>query len=115
MGCIYQGMGLLLALTIREFFWVPHRFRSGLLVAGIWSNWGDLREYDPHILYTVNSIWLLATAVIMSITAAAPFSGQGDVDLGVAYISVFILVFFVSLTLTLLAAHSKLAQLWRNL
>jgi hypothetical protein len=89
-------MGLLLALTIREFFWVPHRFRSGLLVAGIWANYGDVREYGLHILYTFDSIWLLATAVIMSITAAAPFSGQGDVDLGVAYISAFILVFFVS-------------------
>lgn len=33
-GCIYQGLGLLIALFIREFYWVPHRFRNGLLVAG---------------------------------------------------------------------------------
>ncbi|KAG8836281.1 Protein M3 [Serendipita sp. 399] len=37
-----------------------------------------------------------ATAVILSITATAPFK-PGDSDLGVAYISIFILVFFVSL------------------
>ncbi|KAG8859962.1 Protein M3 [Serendipita sp. 411] len=89
-GCIYQTLGLVLALIIREFFWVPHRFRSGLVVAGIWSNWGDV-----------------PTAVILSITASAPFK-SGDSDLGVAYMSIFILVFFV--TLFPLGGHQMIAR-----
>lgn len=78
-GCIYQGLGLFMALIIREFFWVPHRFRNGLLAAGIWANYGDV-----------------PTAVIMSVTSAAPFSPE-DSNLGVAYVSAFILVFFITL------------------
>lgn len=39
--------------------------------------------------------FLLATAVIMSITGAAPFQGIEDQNLAVAYISAFILVFLV--------------------
>lgn len=39
---------------------------------------------------------LAATAVIMSITSAAPFNGTEDSDLAVAYIAVFILVFYAS-------------------
>ncbi|KAG8836282.1 Protein M3 [Serendipita sp. 399] len=79
-GCIYQALGLVLALIIREFFWVPHRFRSGLIFAGIWSNWGDWK----------------AIAIILSVAATAPFKA-GDGDLGVAYISIFILLFNVTL------------------
>ncbi len=36
----------------------------------------------------------------MSITSAAPFNGQKDSDLAVAYLSVFILVFYVSRVLS---------------
>jgi hypothetical protein len=43
----------------------------------------------------------VATAVIMSITAAAPFGGPNDVNIGVAYISAFILVFFVRTVLNI--------------
>ena len=39
---------------------------------------------------------LIATAVVMSVTASAPFGGQKDVDLGIAYVSAFILIFWVS-------------------
>lgn len=60
------------------FFWVPHRFRWGFIVAGIWGNYGDV-----------------PTAVIMSITAAAPFNGTEDQNLAVAYIAAFVLVFMV--------------------
>lgn len=35
----------------------------------------------------------------MSITAVAPFNGTADEDLAVAYISAFILVFFVRIRL----------------
>jgi len=44
MGFIYHLIGLLISLVIREIFWVPHRFRSGIIVAGVWSNFGDIRE-----------------------------------------------------------------------
>jgi len=36
-----------------------------------------------------------ATAVIMSIMASAPFNGSDDVNLAVAYLSVFVFVFTV--------------------
>jgi auxin efflux carrier family protein len=60
------------------FFWVPHRFRWGFIVAGVWGNYGDI-----------------PTAVIMSITAAAPFNGTEDQNLAVAYIAAFVLVYMV--------------------
>lgn len=42
-GSLYQGLGFLLAFLVRQFFWVPHRFRYGILAAGTWGNWGDIR------------------------------------------------------------------------
>ncbi len=39
-----------------------------------------------------------ATAVLLSLTGNAPFQGTQDQNLAVAYISVFILVFTVSLS-----------------
>ncbi|KDQ17492.1 hypothetical protein BOTBODRAFT_155504 [Botryobasidium botryosum FD-172 SS1] len=79
-GILYQALGLAQAWIIRQFFWVPRRFHYGILAAGIWSNWGDV-----------------PLAVATSITSAAPFNGKQDSDLAVAYISVFILVFYVTL------------------
>ena len=40
---MYEAMGMAIAAIIRLFFWVPHRFRYGLLVAGGWGNYGDIR------------------------------------------------------------------------
>lgn len=40
---IYEGIGMLMALIIKESFWVPYRFRNSLLAAGTWGNWGDIR------------------------------------------------------------------------
>ncbi|PPR03677.1 hypothetical protein CVT24_007798 [Panaeolus cyanescens] len=77
---LYEAMGIALAWIIRQFFWVPHRFRYGLLVAGGWGNVGDI----PN-------------AVVMSVTGAAPFTPNTDQNLSVAYISAFILVFMVTL------------------
>ncbi|KAH8111143.1 auxin efflux carrier [Phellopilus nigrolimitatus] len=79
-GVTYELLGILLAWIIKQFFWVPHRFRYGILVAGGWGNVGDV-----------------PTAVIMSITGAAPFNPSTDQTLSVAYVAAFILVFFVSL------------------
>ncbi|KAJ7471569.1 auxin efflux carrier transmembrane protein [Mycena galericulata] len=76
---IYEGMGLILAWLVSQVFWVPHRFRWGILVAGGWSNYGDI-----------------PTAVVMSITGAAPFNGTADQTLSVAYIAGFILVYMIT-------------------
>ncbi|KAJ8072584.1 Protein M3 [Marasmius tenuissimus] len=77
---IYEILGIVIAWIVKQFFWVPHRFRYGILVAGGWGNVGDL-----------------PTAVIMSITSTTPFNGTHDQTLAVAYISVFILVYMMSL------------------
>ncbi|KAG8696102.1 Protein M3, partial [Ceratobasidium sp. 395] len=89
-ACIYQLYGLFIGWVVRKVFWVPRRFHNGILVAGAWSNWGDV-----------------PTAVIMSMTASAPFS-KGDSDVAVAYLSAFILVFFV--TLFPLGGHKLIAK-----
>ncbi|KAJ7606659.1 auxin efflux carrier [Roridomyces roridus] len=76
---IYEGMGIAQAWLVSQFFWVPHRFRWGILVAGGWGNYGDI-----------------PTAVVMSITGAAPFNGTADQTLSVAYIAGFILVYMIT-------------------
>ncbi|KAJ7770739.1 auxin efflux carrier transmembrane protein [Mycena metata] len=76
---LYEGMGMLLAWLVSQFFWVPHRFRWGILVAGGWGNYGDI-----------------PTAVVMSVTGAAPFNGLVDQTLSVAYISGFLLVYMIT-------------------
>lgn len=65
-------------MVVSLLFWVPHRFRWGIIVAGIWGNYGDI-----------------PTAIIMSLTAVAPFQA-GDQDRAVAYIAAFLLVFMVN-------------------
>ncbi|KAG6816410.1 hypothetical protein H0H87_006214 [Tephrocybe sp. NHM501043] len=77
---LYEAIGLAMAWVIKQFFWVPHRFRYGVLVAGGWGNVGDI-----------------PTSVIVSVTGAAPFNGTVDQNLSVAYISAFILVFMLTL------------------
>jgi predicted permease len=44
---LYIIIGAVLAALVRTFFWVPHRFRHGILVAGGYSNWGDIRTPRP--------------------------------------------------------------------
>lgn len=87
---LYEALGIFLAWIIRLLFWVPHRFRYGILVAGGWGNVGDV-----------------STAVLLSLTGNAPFRGASDQNLAVAYISVFILVF--SITLFPFGTHRLLA------
>lgn len=41
---LYEAIGILSAWIIKQFFWVPHQFRYGILVAGGWANVGDIRE-----------------------------------------------------------------------
>ncbi|KAF5368909.1 hypothetical protein D9758_003080 [Tetrapyrgos nigripes] len=88
---IYEGLGVVFAFLVKQFFWVPHRFRYGILVAGGWGNVGDI-----------------PTSVVMSLTASAPFNPKTDQNLAVAYISVFILVYM--LTLFPLGTHRLIAK-----
>ncbi|KAJ7246980.1 auxin efflux carrier transmembrane protein [Mycena rebaudengoi] len=76
---IYEALSILMAWVVSQIFWVPHRFRWGILVAGGWSNYGDI-----------------PTAVVMSITGAAPFKGVDDQTLSVAYIAGFLLVYMIT-------------------
>ncbi|EKM77471.1 hypothetical protein AGABI1DRAFT_108004 [Agaricus bisporus var. burnettii JB137-S8] len=77
---LYEILGGLIAWIVKQFFWVPHRIRYGILVAGAFNNVGDI-----------------ATAVILSLAGNAPFQGTHDQNLAVAYISVFMLVFSITL------------------
>jgi auxin efflux carrier family protein len=113
---IYEVLGLLLAWGVKQLFWVPHRFRFGILVAGGWSNFGDIREFTKtsYILllcafFLTCSItkFVLATSVVMSITAGPPFNSTSDQNLAVAYISAFILVFYVSYSMWQMLAKEK--------
>lgn len=40
---IYEIIGFLFAWGVKQFFWVPHRFRNGILMAGTISNYSDIR------------------------------------------------------------------------
>ena len=46
---LYEAIGILFAWIIKQFFWVPHQFRYGILVAGGWANVGDIRESNIYI------------------------------------------------------------------
>ncbi len=45
---IYQALGIGIAWLTKQVFWVPHRFRYGILVAGGWANYGDIRMCPFH-------------------------------------------------------------------
>ncbi|KIY50656.1 hypothetical protein FISHEDRAFT_11054, partial [Fistulina hepatica ATCC 64428] len=76
---IYILLGLLFGLVIREVCYVPRNFWQGIVVACALSNWGNL-----------------PTAVVMTVMAEAPFDPDTDPELGVSYVSIFILVLHVS-------------------
>lgn len=48
---IYMAIGFALSLFIKQFFWVPYRFRYGILVAGGWASSCDISR--SHVSYTV--------------------------------------------------------------
>ncbi|CCL99484.1 uncharacterized protein FIBRA_01502 [Fibroporia radiculosa] len=79
----YQAMGFTIGLLIREFFYVPRNFWQGIVVLCGMSNWGNL----PN-------------AIVSSVMEQAPFNPSTDPELGVSYVSIFIvsyhLVFWVA-------------------
>jgi auxin efflux carrier family protein len=42
-GLLYGIAGMAMAWVIKQLFWVPNRFRCGILAAGAWGNFGDIR------------------------------------------------------------------------
>ena len=92
---LYGFAGAAMAWIIRWFFWVPHRFRYGILAAGGWGNYGDIRTCALSIFPQTQQNSLSATAIAMGITVAAPFNGVDDENLAIAYISMVMLIFLV--------------------
>ncbi|KAG2074514.1 auxin efflux carrier [Suillus decipiens] len=76
----YMLIGITLSWIIKQLFWVPHRFRYGIVVAGGWANVGDI-----------------PISVALSVMASASFNGTDDENLAVGYIAVFLFVFSVTL------------------
>ena len=48
---IYMLIGFAIAWVIKLSFWIPHRFRYGILVAGGWANLGDIRKLNELAVY----------------------------------------------------------------
>ena len=48
---VYEGLGFIMAWVIKQFFWVPHQFRYGILVAGTFGNVGDIRESFTRLIF----------------------------------------------------------------
>jgi len=64
-------------------------------MAAGWGNYGDVRQSNTRYCLVCTSKPCSATATVMSIMTTAPFRGQEDVNLGVAYISVVVMFFVV--------------------
>ncbi|KAI0271308.1 auxin efflux carrier [Gloeopeniophorella convolvens] len=79
-GLLYGVLGSVMAWMIKQVFWVPHRFRYGIIAAGGWGNYGDI-----------------PTAIVLGITASAPFDGIEDQNLAIAYVAALILIFYITL------------------
>ncbi|GJE87345.1 auxin efflux carrier [Phanerochaete sordida] len=79
---VYMALGFLGGAVIREVCYVPRNFWQGIIVLTGMSNWGNL----PN-------------AVVLSVTQQAPFDPSTDPQLGVSFVSIFIvsyhLVFWV--------------------
>ena len=57
---LYEILGIIIAWIVKQIFWVPHRFRHGILVAGGWGNVGDLREPISSLhLFTLSSLLIV--------------------------------------------------------
>ncbi|KAG2136363.1 auxin efflux carrier [Suillus bovinus] len=77
---IYMAIGFTLSLFIKRFFWVPYRFRYGILVAGGWASSCDI-----------------TMSVMTDIMASLPFNSVYDQDLAVTYVSAFCVIFYLTI------------------
>ncbi|KAJ3800764.1 auxin efflux carrier [Lentinula aff. detonsa] len=78
LAVIYILVGFVSGLIIREICFVPRNFWQGIIICAGMSNWGNL-----------------PTSVVQSVTAHAPFNGTTDVELGVSFVSIFIMVYHI--------------------
>ncbi|KAJ4474504.1 auxin efflux carrier [Lentinula aciculospora] len=78
LAVIYILVGFVSGLIIREVCFVPRNFWQGIIICTGMSNWGNL-----------------PTSVVQSVTAHAPFDGTTDVELGVSFVSIFIMVYHI--------------------
>jgi len=62
---VYEIIGILLGLMIKQFFWVPHRFRYGIILAGGVGNVVDLRMFLRSALLAVKYRTLLINSSII--------------------------------------------------
>ncbi|KNE90446.1 hypothetical protein PSTG_16112 [Puccinia striiformis f. sp. tritici PST-78] len=75
-GLFYMLMSYILSKALLMVVPVPKNFRSGFVVAAVWSNWGNI-----------------PMSVIQSLAAGPPFGKPEDVEMGVSYASFFIMVY----------------------
>ncbi|KAJ3785011.1 auxin efflux carrier [Lentinula aff. detonsa] len=78
LAVIYILVGFVSGLVIREICFVPRNFWQGIIICAGMSNWGNL-----------------PTSVVQSVTAHAPFNGTTDIELGVSFVSIFIMVYHI--------------------
>ncbi|GAA5881038.1 hypothetical protein JCM3774_003076 [Rhodotorula dairenensis] len=79
-GSVYMLISMLLGVLVRILFPPPRNFRWGLIAAATWSNWGDV-----------------PTSIAQTVCGSAPFSGPQDANLAIAYVAIFILIFYITL------------------
>lgn len=48
MGFVYQALGFVMGIIIRELCYIPRNFWQGIVVLTGMSNWGNLRQYYPR-------------------------------------------------------------------
>ncbi|TFK52797.1 auxin efflux carrier [Heliocybe sulcata] len=75
----YQIIGFIFGYIVRELFYVPRNFWQGIVIMCGMSNWGSL----PN-------------SIVTSITTQAPFDPDTDPELGVSFVSIFILSYHLT-------------------
>ncbi|KAF5391228.1 hypothetical protein D9757_003032 [Collybiopsis confluens] len=76
LALVYIVVGCLFGFFIREICFIPKNFWYGIVVCTALSNWGNL-----------------PTSIVESVTAHPPFNGTTDVQLGISFVSIFVMVF----------------------
>ncbi|KAL1914782.1 uncharacterized protein VTP21DRAFT_7874 [Calcarisporiella thermophila] len=79
MALLYITIGFSAGFLIRRFCKLPQNFSYAAIAVAAWGNWGDI-----------------PLALIMSLGDISPFH-KGDTDVGVAYASIFLAVFYFTM------------------
>ena len=79
LAAVYQIVGFLMGIIIREVVYVPRNFWQGIVILTGMSNWGNLRGcLVVKFSSCTASDASAATAVVLSITQQAPFDPSVD-------------------------------------